>query len=96
MTKIGLIDVCIDGDENKFSSLFGNMFTHVSCFFSLLKDNDITEIPEDINYAQNGGVAEFIFPSNKLLSNASKCTRIYGCNVTTTLSEQTAKVQIER
>ena len=47
LTKIGLMDDCIDGDREKFDQLFGAMYDQFSCFFSLLRENGITKLPEN-------------------------------------------------
>ena len=55
LTKTGLIDKCIDGDENKLGLLFGSMFDPFSCLYSVLRESNVQQIPSIVFMVDGNG-----------------------------------------
>lgn len=95
LTKTGLLDVCIDGDREKFDQLFGTMYDQFSCFFSLLRENGIVQIPEKVTFNENLETAEFNISANVSLESKEETMGVFDCKISITPSKQTTKIGIQ-
>lgn len=95
LTKIGLMDSCIDGDRDKFDQLFGSMYDQFSCFFSLLRENGIYQIPKQIAFTENMKVAEFDIGAKVSLEQREETQGVFDCRISVTPSKQTTKIKIQ-
>lgn len=94
LTKIGLMDDCIDGDREKFDQLFGAMYDQFSCFFSLLRENGITKLPEKVAFRENMRVAEFDISTKVSLESREETMGVFDCKISIAPSKQTTKIGI--
>lgn len=95
LTKIGLMDNCIDGDREKFDRLCGSMYDQFSCFFSLLQENGISRMPGKVSFNSNAEVAEFNLTPNVQLDSKEETVGVFGCKISITPSKQTTKIGIQ-
>lgn len=97
MTKLGLMDDCINGSKDNFDALFGVMFDQFSCFFALLKENGVKEVPKQVSFNKNLDIAEFEVSAN-ISSESTESLGIFDCKITVKPSstKQTTKVQVTR
>lgn len=96
-TKLELLDSCINGDREKYDALVGEMFDHFSCFFSLLKENGISDLPNPITFEKNSEVAEFNLSTQISLESTGGSVDVFNCKITAKpSSKQTTKVEIRK
>lgn len=95
LTKIGLMDRCIDGDREKFDQLFGTMYDPFSCFFNLLRENGVTQIPENITFDGKMKVAEFNIAAKIPLESKEQTLGIFDCKISVVPSKQATKVSVQ-
>lgn len=97
MTKIDLLDNCINGDKDNFDALFGPMFDQFSCFFALLKENGVQEMPKQVAFNKNMDVAEFEVSAN-VSTESTESLGTFDCKITVKpmASKQITKVQVIR
>lgn len=96
LTKTGLIDKCIDGDEKKLGLLFGKMFDPFSCLFSVLQHSGLTEMPTAIVFTDMGGVADFDIEDDIDVVPAEKdaSEKVFNCNVIVQKSSKTTNIKV--
>lgn len=82
LTKTGLIDRCINGDETKLGLLFGKMFDPFSCMFSLLQGSNVENMPA-IVFAVTDDAADFDIEADVEITPEvkKKSEVIFGYNV---------------
>lgn len=58
MTKTGLIDKCINGDNNNLV-IFGNMFDLFSCMYAALRNSGVETMPNSVVFTAGKNDALF-------------------------------------
>lgn len=96
LTKTGLIDKCIDGDEKKLGLLFGKMFDPFSCLFSILQHSSLTAMPTAIVFTDMDGVADFDIEEDVDVTPAQKDTseKVFNCNVIVQKNNKTTNIKV--
>lgn len=95
LTKIGLMDSCIDGSRENFDKLFGPNFDQFSCLFSLLQENGVSQVPQGITFSDSPKLVEFAVAANLSLDAREKTIDMFGCKISVTPTKQTTKIGIQ-
>ena len=96
LTKTGLIDKCIDGDDKKLI-IFGNMFDLFSCMYSVLQNSNVSNMPDVVAFTTSSDTEASFDIGEEIEIDSDgkkKSEEIFGHRVTVQKSKKATKIKV--